>query len=65
MTKAQERKAAAMVRKVFNSLPKRIVCPKCHKNRTPKAFGMRVCSRDENGFPKDVRRQSYCKPCRR
>ncbi len=59
-----EKKAAAIVRAAFRTLPKRIICPKCERNRTPDAFGMRVMKRDAKGLPLVVRRQSYCVDCR-
>lgn len=64
LTIAAERKTKALLAAAFDALPKRIVCPKCKRNRAKNAFGLRVMSRDAKGRPTRIARQSYCKTCR-
>lgn len=59
------KKTQALLAAASEALPKRIVCPKCNKNRTKDAFGLRVMGRDAKGVPTRIARQSYCKACRR
>lgn len=61
---AAEKKAEALLAAAFEALPKRSVCPRCKKNRTREAFGLRVMVKDDRGVPTRIARQSYCKACR-
>jgi hypothetical protein len=62
--KTTDPKTLALLDAALKSLPKRIACPKCKKNRVREAFGVRVMARDANGKPLRVARQSYCGSCR-
>lgn len=63
-TTAAEKKTKVLLAEAFEALPKRIVCPKCRKNRPRDAFGMRVMSRGEDDCPTRIARQSWCRNCR-
>jgi rubredoxin len=64
MTTAAEKKAEALLAAAFEALPKRIVCPKCNKNRAKDAFGLRILARNAKGVPTRIARQSWCAECR-
>lgn len=49
---------------VFRALAPRLKCPCCQKTKPKEVFGIRIMKRDRQGFPVQVRRQSYCAPCR-
>lgn len=53
-----------MVKKTLKELPKTKRCPKCHKNRNIKMFGVRT-QHAKNGKPERTMVQSWCKKCRR
>jgi hypothetical protein len=57
-------KTKALLTAAFEKLPKRIVYPRCKKNRTRDAFGLRVMARDPQGVPTQIARQSWCRECR-
>ncbi len=56
--------AADPIQAAFNALPEILGCPKCGCDKPKTQFGVRVMSRDANGAPKKISRQSYCRGCR-
>lgn len=64
MTKAIEKKSAALVAAAFKKLPQKLTCPKCRRTQSKDAFGMRVLKRDASAIAVVAGRQSYCTSCR-
>lgn len=63
LSRGQKAHRTRLIHAIEPSLPKRKLCPKCHKQRATSKFGLRV-PRDAAGHMGKPRMQSYCIDCR-